>query len=107
MLGLLAMPGTDYSPGSELTPGMLFRELSDLRGDMRNLAGELRGVADAMLQFKTQDVATKLAKLEDGKIAKLEERMTVIERWQYRMFGAYGLFMLALVLIGLWLEMRN
>jgi len=99
---LIAMTGSDV-PSSELTPGMLFREIGDLRGDLRNLTIELRGVAEAMLKFRTQVETQDLG----SKVIKLEDRIGKMESFQLKATGAFGLLGFLITLLMLWLQYRK
>lgn len=73
------------------TAGKLFyKELQMLRGDFQGLSRELRTIAEALIVIKSQDLASRMDKIEDTTIKQLEDRIQRNESFQVKILTVIG-----------------
>lgn len=59
-----------------------------LRDEFHELTKEVRALTESIIQFRTQDVFSKVTRLEEKEIEPLKERLTKVETFQVKITTA-------------------
>lgn len=94
------------SPAAQL----FYQTVNELRKDIKELGGELKGVTESIIQFKAQDLQAKITSVEkemDAKIKEVGTKVSSLEKFQFYMMGAYGLLLFIILVLGLVADFRK